>query len=150
MPFVETTMIAGYGPEVKKRLVTGLTRAVRSVMAAPLEGVIVCLREVEPANWARGGVSRIPGPPLPAAAEVVSGHAAGEAGPDGAPLVAPGVEVGFTPVAYTGLEEAFTDDGTLVYAQGALADGTAVLDRYHVRAGQIVALSRWTASVPVA
>ena len=148
MPFVETTMIAGYGPDVKQRLITGFTRAVRSVMAAPLDGVIVVLREVDASCWARGGVSRTPGPPLPAATEVVSSFAAALAAKDEgalAAMLAPGVKPP-PPAAYDRLEEAFTDDGSLVFASGALADGTSVLDRLHVRAGQILDISRWTAS----
>ena len=141
MPVIETTMIAGYGPEVKKRLVTAFTRGVRSVMAAPLDGVVVVLREVDPSCWARGGVSRIPGPALPDPLEIVAqAAAAGDAGGDPANPS--------PPAAYAALTEAYTDDGSLVFAEGVLPDGAPVMDRYLVRAGKIVEVSRWTRQAP--
>ena len=129
MPFVEATMIAGYGPDVKARLVTGLTRAVLSVMAANPDGVIVVLREVEPNNWARGGVSRVPGPPLPYAVDVARDFAKSSA-----TLAA---------AEYSSFEEAYAETGSLIFAEGTLA-GQAVLDRFHVVAGKVVAHTRWT------
>ncbi|MBE0693637.1 MAG: tautomerase, partial [Aquamicrobium sp.] len=40
MPVVETTLIEGYDAETKARLMTGMARVVRSVMAAPAEGIV--------------------------------------------------------------------------------------------------------------
>jgi len=71
MPIVEMTMIEGYDAQTKTRLITSLTRAVRSVMAAPPEGVIIVLREVQGGCYARGGTARVPGPPLPSSETVV-------------------------------------------------------------------------------
>lgn len=128
MPFVEATMIAGYGPDVKARLVTAFTRGVLSVMAANPDGVIVVLREVEPSNWARGGVSRVPGPPLPYAIDVVRDFAK-----------SPGAVAA---AEYSSFEEAYTDNGSLVFAEGTV-DGQAIIDRFHVVAGKIIAHTRW-------
>ena len=63
MPVVETTVIEGYDAATKARLLKGMTRVVRSVMAAPPDGVVTILREVSASSYARGGVSRVPGPP---------------------------------------------------------------------------------------
>ena len=70
MPVVETTVIEGYDAATKARLLKGMTRVVRSVMAAPPDGVVTILREVAASSYARGGVSRVPGPPLPPATEL--------------------------------------------------------------------------------
>ena len=125
MPIIETTLIAGYEPAVKQRLVTALTRAVRSVVDADPAAVIVVLREVDASCWARGGVSRQPGPPLPAAIDVVKAHA-----------VASGR-------SYDAFHEAYGDDGSLVFAEGHGAEGAAIIDRYTVRAGAVVAVASW-------
>jgi phenylpyruvate tautomerase PptA (4-oxalocrotonate tautomerase family) len=61
----------GYGDEVRASLARRLTDAVRATVAAPLEGVTVAIEEVKPANYMRGRVSRTPGEPLPASAEIV-------------------------------------------------------------------------------
>ncbi len=125
MPIVETTLIAGYDAVVKQRLVTALTRAVRSVVDADPAAVIVVLREVDPSCWARGGVSRQPGPALDAAVEVVRRHAASS---------------GRT---YDAFHEAYGDDGSQVFAEGHAADGAAIVDRYTVRGGAVVAVTSW-------
>jgi 4-oxalocrotonate tautomerase family enzyme len=71
MPFVRVTLIEGYGDEVRGNLARRLTDAVRATVAAPLEGIIVAIEEVKPANYMRGRVSRAPGKALPTPAEIV-------------------------------------------------------------------------------
>jgi phenylpyruvate tautomerase PptA (4-oxalocrotonate tautomerase family) len=137
MPFVEATMIAGYGPDVKQRLVSAFTRGVLSVMAANPDGVIVVLREVEPSNWARGGTSRVPGPPLPYALDVVREFVAGraEVAEESVTLAEPAAD-------YARLDESYAEQGSLVFAEGT-AGGADVLDQFHVIAGRVVAHRRW-------
>jgi phenylpyruvate tautomerase PptA (4-oxalocrotonate tautomerase family) len=152
MPIVETTLIAGYAPQVKQRLATALTRGVLSVMNAAPEAVIVVFREVEPENWVRGGVSRAPGPPLPAALDTVraylAAHTAGDADALAA-LFAEGCPVTPLPAGMVldRFDEAFTDKGSLVFAQGQGADGAGVvLVRFHVVAGAIADIALWRAA----
>ncbi|BCH28463.1 hypothetical protein MesoLjLc_03930 [Mesorhizobium sp. L-8-10] len=71
MPVVRTTLIEGYDDETRSRLAARLTDAVRSTIAAPLEGVTVVIEEVKPSSYMRGRVSRMPGRPVAAAAETV-------------------------------------------------------------------------------
>ncbi len=65
MPVIETTLIEGYDADTKARLMKGMARVVLSVMAASPDGITTVIREVAPSSYARGGVSRVPGPPLP-------------------------------------------------------------------------------------
>src|SRR5690606_25409968 len=71
MPVVQMTVIEGYDETTKSRLLKGMTHVVLSVMAAKPDGVITMLNEVKASAYARGGVSRVPGPPLPSGVEVV-------------------------------------------------------------------------------
>ena len=71
MPVVRLTLIEGYDEETRTRLAQRLTDAVRSTIAAPLEGITVAIEEVKPASYMRGRVSRVPGKPLPAPVETV-------------------------------------------------------------------------------
>jgi phenylpyruvate tautomerase PptA (4-oxalocrotonate tautomerase family) len=158
MPVVETTIIQGYDDATKARLLKGMTRVVRSVMAAPPDGVVTILRELAPSSYARGGVSRVPGPPLPPATEVASAlaealargdaEAAGKLVADGFVAIdAHGRSLGLAEVlaasaglgkSYEQFVEALTDDGSLVFAHGTLAGGGRFIDRFRM-AGPLVA-----------
>lgn len=163
MPVVETTVIEGYDAATKSRLLKGMTRVVRSVMAAPPDGVVTILREVAASSYARGGVSRVPGPPLPpatdVAAQLASALAAGDAeaagqlvtadfvaiGTDGASAglaqtLAAGRAAGKT---YESFVEALTDDGSLVFAHGFTADGTRFMDRFRMAGPVIAEMASW-------
>jgi phenylpyruvate tautomerase PptA (4-oxalocrotonate tautomerase family) len=71
MPVVRITLIEGYEDETRQRLATRLTDAVRSTIAAPLDGITIAIEEVKPTSYMRGRRSRIPGKPLPSPAETV-------------------------------------------------------------------------------
>ena len=71
MPVVRMTLIEGYDDATRQRLATRLTDAVRSTIAAPLDGITIALDEVKPASYMRGRVARVPGEPLPSPAEIV-------------------------------------------------------------------------------
>lgn len=72
MPVINVTMLGGvYDEEVKKRIAEALTDAMRTVIAAPPEGVIVALNEVPAGNYMRGRTFKTPGPALPDAKGVV-------------------------------------------------------------------------------
>ena len=176
MPVVETTIIEGYDAPTKARLLKGMTRVVRSVMAAPPEGIVSILRELSPSSYARGGVSRVPGPPLPPATEVAAALATalakGDAAAAGA-LVTEGFvaidprgrSLGLTEAVaasarlrktYETFDEALTDDGSLVFAHGTLegiaANGQTVkavrfLDRFRM-AGPLIAEQVTWAALP--
>lgn len=71
MPVVRTTLIEGYDDETRSRLAVRLTDAVRSTIAAPLEGITVVIEEVKPTSYMRGRASRTPGKPAASAVETV-------------------------------------------------------------------------------
>ncbi|RVU34018.1 DUF4440 domain-containing protein [Hwanghaeella grinnelliae] len=72
MPVINVTMLGGvYDAEVKTRIAEALTDAMRTVIAAPPEGVIVALNELPAGNYMRGRTFKTPGPALPDAREVV-------------------------------------------------------------------------------
>ncbi|ADZ72260.1 tautomerase family protein [Polymorphum gilvum] len=73
MPIVRVTVIEGYEDEVRQRLARALTQAVRSTIAAPIDAITVAIEEVKPANYMRGGRTRVPGPALPDPAVLVRG-----------------------------------------------------------------------------
>lgn len=54
MPLVEVTMWAGVPPEVKKRLVEGITEVFER-LGIPKEAVTIVIHEVPKENWATGG-----------------------------------------------------------------------------------------------
>lgn len=56
MPIVHVYMLRGRNAEQKHLLVSALTRAMVDAAGAEPERVYVVLDEVEPENWARGGV----------------------------------------------------------------------------------------------
>lgn len=159
MPIVQATIIEGYDDATKARLLQGMTRVVLSVMAAKPEAVVALLNEVKPSAYARGGVSRVPGPPLPPAVEVVREYvmmlSAGDdraarallseeacfidrMGESGDPL---SILTSLGALGYTDFDEALTDDGSVVYARGA--QGSDSVERFHIRGGRIVSIQSW-------
>jgi len=74
MPIIRLTLIEGYDDATRTRLATRLTDAVRVTIAAPLDGVTVEIVEVKPASYMRGRKLRVPGPPLPAPADIVRSY----------------------------------------------------------------------------
>ncbi len=71
MPVIELTLIEGYDADTRMRLGERLTDAVRSVIAAPLDGVTVAIHEVKAESYMRGRKNRRPGNPLPDPIELV-------------------------------------------------------------------------------
>ncbi|SDD18280.1 tautomerase family protein [Ruegeria marina] len=71
MPVVELHLIEGYGEEDKRRLGHALTDAVRFVVPAAPEGVVVMIHEMAPDAYFRGRTTKTPAPALPDPAEVV-------------------------------------------------------------------------------
>ncbi len=71
MPIVEIHILEGYGPSEKKRLGHAVSDAVRSVVPAPPEAVIVMTHEMNPDNYVRGGETRAGAPALPDAVQAV-------------------------------------------------------------------------------
>jgi phenylpyruvate tautomerase PptA (4-oxalocrotonate tautomerase family) len=71
MPSVAVTMIKGYSEEAKERLCTVLTGAVRQVVPADPDAIIITLHELPAANYMRGGQHRQPASALPDATQLV-------------------------------------------------------------------------------
>lgn len=61
MPVVRVLLIKGYAEEVRRRLGQAVTDAVRLVIDAPKDAIIVATEEVLPENYMRGGETRRPG-----------------------------------------------------------------------------------------
>ncbi|MCE8521035.1 tautomerase family protein [Ruegeria pomeroyi] len=76
MPVVELHLIEGYGEEEKRRLGHALTDAVRFVVPAAPEGVVVMIHEMAPDAYFRGRSTKTPAPALPDPAEVVHAYLA--------------------------------------------------------------------------
>lgn len=158
MPVVQMTVLEGYDDATKSRLLKGMTHVVLSVMAAKPDGVVTMLNEVSPSAYARGGVSRVPGPPLPAGVQVVQQFAAALQvdkaqareflGDDctcsdrlGATCNPLDMASGLSDLGDAQFDEALTEDGTVVYARRAR--GTGSVERFHVRHGRIVDIQSW-------
>ena len=60
MPVVQVSLISGYSSELKQRLCSRLTGAVRETIAADPEAITVFLHEVTPDGYQRGGRPRSP------------------------------------------------------------------------------------------
>lgn len=71
MPVVRMTLIEGYDDETRGRLAARLTDAVRSTIAAPLDGITVVIDEVKSSSYMRGRASRKPGKTVASAVETV-------------------------------------------------------------------------------
>lgn len=159
MPIVQATIIEGYDDATKARLLQGMTRAVLSVMAARPEAVVATLNELKPSAYARGGVSRVPGPPLPCAVDVVHNYLAASLKGDeqgaqalladdaccldgaGKATVLAALSAIFQELADGAFDEALTDDGSVVYARSTAGQGCVA--RFHVRGGRIVTVQVW-------
>lgn len=159
MPIVQATIIEGYDDATKARLLQGMTRVVLSVMAAKPEAVVALLNEVKPSAYARGGVSRVPGPPLPPAVDVVRNYAAaliagrenlaqGLLSEDACYIDGTGelkdpllLLASLGSLDYTDFDEALTDDGSVVYAHSTPDLGS--VERFHIRGGRIVSIQSW-------
>ncbi|MEZ5740361.1 MAG: tautomerase family protein [Burkholderiaceae bacterium] len=83
MPVVQVQLIKGYDEATRISLATRITRAVRATIAAPLESLVVCLNEVEPAGYMRGGRSGA----VAAAVETGAGVRPGAARPKAGDIV---------------------------------------------------------------
>ncbi len=57
MPLVEVTLVEGRSPQQLRELISRLTDAVESAIAAPRPSIRVCLREVPATHWAAGDVT---------------------------------------------------------------------------------------------
>lgn len=158
MPVVQMTVIEGYDDATKSRLLKGMTHVVLSVMAAKPDGVVTMLNEVSPSAYARGGVSRVPGPPLPTGVQVVQQFAAALQSDRAAATQYLGEGCACTdargtnrdPLDMGGLlsdlgdaqfDEALTEDGTVVYVRRQRGSGS--VERFHVRHGRIVDIQSW-------
>ncbi|MDL2403356.1 tautomerase family protein [Rhizobium mayense] len=162
MPVIETTLIEGYDAETKTRLMKGMARVVRSVIAAVPEGTITVIREVSPSSYARGGIPRVPGPPLPPAADVVSafakalsegdqGKAAALLTPEFAATDARGASVDLAAMmksaagrAYLRFDESVNDEDVLVFAEGT-AGAARFIERFTISGRLISAYAIWIA-----
>jgi phenylpyruvate tautomerase PptA (4-oxalocrotonate tautomerase family) len=71
MPVVRLTLIDGYDDATRTRLAQRLTDAIRTTIAAPLDGITVAIEEVKPTGYMRGRVQRTPGKPLPSPSDLV-------------------------------------------------------------------------------
>lgn len=154
MPVVTVTLIEGYDEATRAGLSTGITRAVKAAIDAPLEGITVVINEVKAANYLRGGQRRQPGPPAPAPADMVRDYLAAMEARDlektrgflaaDFTMVFPGGATFRTPEelaawageryraiakTYQGFDETPVEGGTAVYCFGTLSgtwrDGTA-------------------------
>lgn len=71
MPVLELHLIEGYTAQDKRRLGEGLTDAVRAVIPAQPEGIVVMIHEMKPDAYYRGRDTKAPAPALPDPAKVV-------------------------------------------------------------------------------
>ncbi len=71
MPSISVTLIEGYTDQAKTRLCAALSSAVRQVLPADPQGILVALHEVTASGYMRGGVTKTPAPALPDPAEQV-------------------------------------------------------------------------------
>lgn len=153
MPVIKITLIEGYDAPTIQALSRRITDAVRATIAAPPAGITVIAEEVPPTNYMRGGEARVPGPPVPGAADTVRAYlAAMEAREidiargmlaDGFEMVFPGgirmtrledliewAKPRYSRIGKTieGVDEAFEGDRVIVWVRGTLfgtwPDGT--------------------------
>lgn len=71
MPVVELHLIEGYGSDDKRRLGEALTDAVRSIVPAQPEGVVVMIHEMKADGYYRGRGTKTPAPALPDPCDLV-------------------------------------------------------------------------------
>ncbi|MCX5240318.1 tautomerase family protein [Streptomyces prunicolor] len=58
MPLVEISIVAGRSPEKIRDLIHQVHAAVRNSLDAPDEAIRVLVREVPPAHWAAGDITK--------------------------------------------------------------------------------------------
>lgn len=176
MPVTEITLLPGYDEAVRARLVTHVSRAIRSVIAAPPSGVTTVIFEA--ATYQRDGRVFTSGNAahVPATTCVMDFLAAMQARdldaaqgfladtfemtfPGGKRMRALTELVAWAKAryervekTYIGIDEAWTDSGTVVYARGTLSgiwldgspfQGIRFVDRFEVVDGLIVAQDVW-------
>ena len=71
MPVIEIHLIEGYSADDRTRLSATLTDAVRMVVPAPEDAVIVMIHEMDRHSYMRGRTHRTPAPALPSASGIV-------------------------------------------------------------------------------
>ena len=76
MPIARIDLIEGYDSAAKARLGRDVTTAIRGVIDAPPDVVIVTIRDIPPDNYFRGGTARRPGAALPDAEATVRAYLA--------------------------------------------------------------------------
>ncbi|MCC2613883.1 MULTISPECIES: hypothetical protein [Rhizobium/Agrobacterium group] len=161
MPVIETTLIEGYDAETKARLMKGMARVVRSVIAAVPEGTITVIREVSPSSYARGGIPRVPGPPLPPATDFVADFAKALASGDaakasafltpeftatdtkGATINLAGLMNAAAGRVYVRFDESVNDENVLVFAEGR-AGSARFIERFTISGKLISGYTIWT------
>ncbi len=72
MPVVELHLIEGYSADDKRRLGEALTDAVRFIIPAQPDGIVVMLHEMKPDGYYRGRGTKTPAPTLPEPGTVVT------------------------------------------------------------------------------
>lgn len=73
MPLVEVTLVEGRTPEQLRSLLSSVTHAVSTSVAAPIDSIRVVVREVPATHWAAGDVT------------IAEREARGATGPDSTP-----------------------------------------------------------------
>ena len=76
MPLIECTLIKGYDSQVRKRLAERVTDAACSSIGAASDFVTVTIKEVDPDNYMRGRISRVPASAPKPAEDIVRGFLA--------------------------------------------------------------------------
>ncbi len=154
MPVIEIHLIEGYSADDRTRLSAAMTDALRMVVPAPEDAVVVMIHEMNAKSYMRGRTHRTPAPALPSASSIVRDYLSAMEQRDldraksflgqGFTMVFPGAETlatleeliawsrpRYNCVAkdYVGFDEAKgPDDVTVVYCRGTLRgewpDGT--------------------------
>ncbi|MDF1854322.1 MAG: tautomerase family protein [Pseudooceanicola sp.] len=57
MPLIEVSLLAGRSPELKQKLIEKLTEATVEALGSKPESISVILRDVQPHDWAKGGIT---------------------------------------------------------------------------------------------
>ena len=71
MPIISVTLMRGYDPEVRLKLMKQMTNTACAVTGAAAEGVTVVIHEVPAENYLRGGSRKTPGVPPRAPVDLV-------------------------------------------------------------------------------
>lgn len=76
MPVLELHLIEGYTRDDKRRLGEALTDAVRFIVPAQPDGIVVMIHEMKPDAYYRGRGTKTPAPSLPDPAKLVASYLA--------------------------------------------------------------------------